>query len=117
MEAFKFAVPFMIIAMILFTACGSASSADGVKNMKTTLVEMKKNVDADDAVKAKKGADELEQSWSKFEDDVKKNNAPAYEMVETPLQTIQAGTKAAKLDKAVLNKAITDLNTALDTIK
>ena len=111
----KAAACMLILMIAVLAACGSSASiSDGSKNMKSTLAELKKNVDAADAAKVKKGAGELEESWEKFEDEVKKKDAALYEKVEGPLHAIEAGAKADKLDAAALNKSITELNAALD---
>jgi uncharacterized lipoprotein NlpE involved in copper resistance len=110
-------VTMAIITMLAIAGCGSNATADGVKNMKAVLVDAQKNIDANDEAKVKKGADDLETNWAKFEDDVKKNNAAAYAQVEDPLGIIQAGAAKSPLDKALLTKAVNDLNAALDTIK
>ncbi len=85
--------------------------------MKETIVELKKSVDAGDASKVKKEYEDLEASWVKFEDDVKKKDAALYGKVEDPLHAIKAGAKAAKVDAASLNKSIADLNSALDQVQ
>jgi predicted component of type VI protein secretion system len=110
-------IPMVILAMLAIAGCGSNATADGVKNMKTVLLDLQKNIDANDEAKVKKGAEDLETNWAKFEDDVKKNNAAAYAQVEDPLGIIKAGSVKSPLDKALLTKAVNDLNAVLDTIK
>lgn len=117
MKKMLMAVPMVILAMLAIAGCGSNATTDGVKNMKTVLVDLQKNIDANDEAKVKKGAADLETNWAKFEDDVKKNNAAAYAVIEDPLGIIQAGAVKSPLDKALLTKAVSDLNTALASIK
>jgi hypothetical protein len=109
-------VPVLAMMIILLTACGSNANSisDGSKKMKDTLVELKKSVDAADSAKAKKGADDLEANWSKFEDNLKSKDAGLYAKIEDPLHLIAAGVKAEKLDAPTLNKSIADLNSLLD---
>lgn len=107
----------VVVMAIILTACGSVSIADASKKMKTTLAQVNQSVTAGDSAKVKAGADGLEEDWAKFEDDVKKKDAALYEKVEDPLHAIKAGGSAAKLDAAALNKAITDLNAALDQVQ
>jgi hypothetical protein len=91
--------------------------ADGVKAMKDTLVQLQKDVDAGDATKVKAAPDKLEESWSKFEDTVKKNQPDVYEKVEEPLGAIKTGATQPTLDKVTLKDQIKQLNDALDQIK
>ncbi len=114
-----------IVAVIaLLSACASdpasdASSgiADGVKSMKTTLAELQKQVDANDAAGVKESAESLEEAWEKFEDGVKEKSAELYEKVETPLHTIEAGAKADAIDTNVLSQAIKELDNALSEVE
>jgi hypothetical protein len=119
MKAMKFVVPTLILTMVLVVGCGKKTSetTDGVKNMKAVIVDLKSNIEADDAAKVKQGAVDLENNWAKFEDGVKVNNAEAYAKIEDPLHLIQAGAEVTPLDKAILIKAADDLNAALDLVK
>jgi hypothetical protein len=117
MRAMKYVMPMLILAMIAITGCGKMSATDGAKKMKAVIVDLKKNIEADDAAKVKQSAKDLEDNWAKFEDGVKENTPDVYEKVEGPLGIIKAGAEAAPLDKAILTKAADDLNTALVLIK
>jgi iron uptake system EfeUOB component EfeO/EfeM len=117
MRAMKFVIPMLILAMFALTGCGKMSAADGAKKMKDVIVDLKKNIEADDAAKVKQNAKDLEDNWAKFEDGVKETNPDAYKQVEDPLGLIETGAGKAPLDKAILIKAADDLNTALDLIK
>jgi hypothetical protein len=110
----KVLAPFLAFMIVSLTACGSNSIADGSKKMKATLIELKTSVAAADTAKVKKGADDLEANWVKFEEAVKAKDAAVYQKIEDPLHAIAAGAIADKLDDTALNKAIVDLNSALD---
>jgi hypothetical protein len=117
MKAMKFVLPMIVLAMIALVGCGKASAVDGAKKMKDVIIDLKKNLVADDAVKVKQSAKDLEDNWAKFEDGVKESNPTAYEQVEGPLGLIKTGAEITPLDKAILTKAADDLNKALDLIK
>lgn len=107
---------FAIACLIFITACGSLSVADGVTQMKATIVDVQKSVDSGDANAAKQAAAELEETWEKFEDQVKKENRQAYDQIETPLHAIQSGAGSATLDKVALKKSLQDLSAALELV-
>ncbi|WP_201008205.1 hypothetical protein [Paenibacillus glycanilyticus] len=107
----------LVLAACSSNSSNSSSTTDGAKKMQDTLTEMQKNVEANDAAKAAKNAEELESSWEKFEDDVKANQADVYGKVEDPLGAIQTGVKEIPLDQAVLKEQIVKLNDALKEIK
>lgn len=117
MKFVKFSVFALVLVFALAACSKTLSPADGAKEMKDTLVQMQKDVDANDAAKAKKGADKLEESWKKFEDNVKKDQADVYEKVEEPLGAIQTGAAQPTLDQATLKDQINKLNDALNQIK
>ena len=83
---------------VLLGGCGKQDNgiSDGVKNMKDVLVDIKAAVDSGDSLKAQTGADQLEEAWSKFEDNVKDKSADLYEKTETPLHAIEAGVKSIR---------------------
>jgi iron uptake system EfeUOB component EfeO/EfeM len=110
----------LLAAAIVLPACGNKSEisvSEGVNNMKAALTDVQAAVDAGDGEKAKASADELEEAWEKFEDNVKKQSKDLYEKVETPLHAIEAGSKSDPLDKDALAKSVTDLSEVLDQIK
>lgn len=118
MKASKALVFFLILALIL-TACSTKASPtmDGAKKMQAALVELQKNIDANDAAKAKANADKLEEAWKTFEDEVKKNQPDIYGKVEDPLGAVQTGAKQSKLDQTTLKDQVNKLNEALQQIK
>ncbi|WJH35975.1 hypothetical protein MJA45_27325 [Paenibacillus aurantius] len=118
MKLAKVFLSLMAVVLVL-AACSSKSGStkDGAKKMQDTLVQMQKNVDAGDTAQIKKNAEELEETWEGFEDDVKKNQADVYGKVEDPLGAIQTGAKQSKPDPAVMKDQITKLNEALKLVK
>jgi len=117
MKFFKFFVLAFALAFALTACTKSTSPTDGAKQMQDTLVQMQKDVDANDAAKTKADADKLEESWEKFEDGVKKNQADVYQKVEEPLGAIQSAAGQTTLDQATLKDQINKLNEALNQIK
>ena len=109
----------LISAVLILSACSSKSNpaVDGAKAMQDTLVEMQKNVEANDAAKTADNAEQLEASWAKFEDGVKESQPELYGKVEDPLGIIQAGAKQETLDQAVLKEQIAKLSEVLKEIK
>lgn len=118
MKASK-ALVFVLVMVLILTACSAKTSPaiDGAKKMQATLVELQKNIDANDAAKAKANADKLEEVWKTFEDEVKKNQPDIYGKVEEPLGAVQTGSKQSQLDKTTLKDQVNKLNEALQQIK
>jgi iron uptake system EfeUOB component EfeO/EfeM len=106
-------VTVFVFAIVLAACGGNNKVAEGAKNMKNVLSDVKSAVDAGDAVKAKSEGAKLEESWAKFEDNVKGKSKEVYDKVETPLHVIEAGVGVDPLDKETLDKAITDLEQVL----
>jgi ABC-type phosphate transport system auxiliary subunit len=92
------------------------SIADGATKMKDTLTQLNTDLSAKDAEKVKADGENLEKSWSKFEDNVKEKDATLYGKVEGPLGIIEAGAKASPLDQATLTKASNDLDAVLTDV-
>jgi iron uptake system EfeUOB component EfeO/EfeM len=112
------AITAALVLTLLLSACGGGNKiADGVKNMKEVLAEVKSSVDAGDAVKAKSDAAKLEEAWASFEDDVKDKSKDLYDKLETPLHVIEAGASVDPLDKDTLNKSIVELDQVLSEIE
>jgi ABC-type phosphate transport system auxiliary subunit len=120
------AVLFAAISLSL-SACGTNTSetpkktttlsiADGATQMKETLKQLNTDLTAKDAGKVKTDSENLEKSWSKFEDNVKEKDQALYGKVEDPLGIIEAGAKASSLDQATLTKASKDLDTVLTDV-
>jgi hypothetical protein len=113
-----FAITATLAQMLLLSACGGGNKiADGAKNMKEVLAEVKSSVDAGDAAKAKSGAVKLEEAWASFEDVVKDKSKDLYDKAETPLHIIEAGASVEPLDKETLNKSIEELDQVLSEIE
>lgn len=83
---------------------------DGATKMRQTLAELKGLVSAGDAAKAQAAAKETDETWEKFEDQVKEQDKALYEKIEDPLHAILAGVKVTPLDKAVLTGQIDQLD-------
>ncbi|MCD9026532.1 hypothetical protein [Cohnella silvisoli] len=114
-----FGITAIIILTLLLSACGGGGNkiADGAKDMKKVLAEVKASVDAGDVEKAKSGAVKLEEAWASFEDEVKDKSKDLYDKAETPLHVIEAGAAVDPLDKETLNKSITELDNVLSEIE
>jgi hypothetical protein len=106
-----------LVLTLLLSACGGNKMAEGAKNMKAVLADVKSSVDAGDAVKAKSSAVKLEEAWASFEDEVKNKSKDLYDKTETPLHIIEAGVSVNPLDKVTLNKSIQELNQVLSDIE
>jgi iron uptake system EfeUOB component EfeO/EfeM len=104
---------------LILAGCSSENSkvSDGVNKMLDTTEELSKAIDSGDQAKVKKVGPQLEDQWSSFEDDVKKDNKDLYEKIETYLDPTIAGSEAATLDKEALgnlNGQLTDALKELD---
>ena len=108
----------MILAIILasvfvLAGCGSTNNkvSDGVNKMLDTTAQLSKAIESGDQAKVKKVGPTLEEQWSSFEDDVKKDNKDLYGKGEKYLDPTIAGSKADTLDKealGTLNNQLTD---------
>lgn len=104
-----------IAGSLLLAGCGSANSkvSDGVNKMLNTTSQLSAAIDSGDQAKVKEVGPKLEDQWSSFEDDVKKDNEGLYEKVEKYLDPTVAGSKAATLDRGALGKLNSQLTDAL----
>jgi iron uptake system EfeUOB component EfeO/EfeM len=100
---------------LLLAGCGSTSSkvSDGVNKMLDTTEQLSKAIDSGDQAKVREVGPKLEDQWSSFEDDVKKDNKGLYEKVEKYLDPTIAGSEAATLDKSALKTLNNHLTDAL----
>ena len=137
MRSKKLIVPVILATSLTLAACGAkeetkkeapktteessnskaVSIADGAKDMKQVLADMKTQLTAKDATKVKDSGEKLEEKWEAFEDSVKDKSPDLYEKVETPLHTIEAGAKIEPLDTKTLDKAATDLDSVLTEVQ
>ncbi|PFO09642.1 hypothetical protein COJ85_01445 [Bacillus sp. AFS076308] len=104
---------------LILAGCSSENSkvSDGVNKMLDTTEELSKAIDSGDQAKVKEVGPQLEDQWSSFEDDVKKDNKDLYEKIEKYLDPTIAGSEAATLDKEALgnlNDQLTDALKELD---
>lgn len=101
-------------SVLLLSGCGSNNNnavSDGVHKMLDTTEQLSKAIDSGDQAKAKKIGPKLEDQWSSFEDEVKKDDKNQYAKVEKYLDPTIAGSQAPTLDKkalATLNDQLTD---------
>ena len=104
---------------LLLAGCSSANSkvSDGVNKMLDTTGQLSKAIDSGDQAKVKEVGPKLEDQWSSFEDDVKKDNKDLYGKVEKYLDPTIAGSKAATLDKNALKSLNNKLTDALKELK
>ena len=117
-----------IVIALTFTGCSSKSAessikqvtqekhisiSEGTQNMRDVLKDMKLKLEAKDEAGAIKVSSKLEENWSTFEDNVKKENKDLYEKVEEPLTSINGGVKIKPLDIKTLTNAINSLDEIL----
>jgi iron uptake system EfeUOB component EfeO/EfeM len=104
---------------LLLAGCSSTNSkvSDGVNKMLDTTEQLSKAIDSGDQAKVKEVGPKLEDQWSSFEDDVKKDNKDLYEKVEKYLDPTIAGSEAATLDKEALSKLNNELTDALKELE
>lgn len=136
MQSKKYVFPILIAASMALSACGTnddqtktddttqteettsqTSIADGAKEMKAEVADLKVQLEANDAEKAKANGENLEEIWESFEDGVKEKDMELYEQVETPLHLIEAGVEVDPLDIDTLNKAADDLDSVLSDVE
>jgi iron uptake system EfeUOB component EfeO/EfeM len=114
----------MILALVLVSVfalagCGSKDSkvSDGVNQMLETTDQLSKAITAGDQEKVKVEGPKLEEQWSSFEDDVKKDNKDLYEKIEKYLDPTIAGSEAENLDKEALGTLNNQLEDALKELE
>lgn len=109
----------ILVTIFALAGCSSTNSkvTDGVSKMLTTTDQLAKAINANDQAKVKKVGPKLEDQWSTFEDDVKKENKALYNKVEKYLDPTVAGSQADSLDKAALGNLNTQLTNALKELK
>ncbi|SDO21609.1 hypothetical protein SAMN05518871_11256 [Psychrobacillus sp. OK028] len=136
MQSKKYVFPIIIAASMALSACGTkdektktddntqteettsqTSIADGAKEMKAEIADLKVRLEENDPKKAKANGENLEEIWESFEDEVKEKDADLYEQVEIPLHLIEAGVEVDPLDKDTLNKAADDLDSVLSDVE
>lgn len=136
MQSKKYVFPIIIAASMALSACGTndeqtktddntqteettsqTSIADGAKEMKAEVADLKVQLEANDTKKAEANGENLEEIWESFEDAVKEKDTDLYEQVETPLHIIEAGVKIDPLDVDTLNKAADDLDSVLSDVE
>ncbi|MDX1807600.1 MAG: hypothetical protein R3267_11300 [Paenisporosarcina sp.] len=136
MKSKKWLFTILLSASVALSACGSEedqsvstgekestdesatlSIAEGAEQMKTEIVDLKEQLNAEDQTKVKENAENLEELWEAFEDDVKDQDAELYEKVETPLHLIEAGAEVEPLDVSTLTQAADDLNDVLTELE
>ena len=100
---------------LILAGCSSDNSkvSDGVTQMLDTTEQLSKAIDSGDQAKVKEVGPQLEDQWSSFEDDVKKDNKESYEKIEKYLDPTIAGSEAATLDKEALGSLNDQLAGAL----
>ncbi|WP_413307194.1 hypothetical protein AA0X95_07200 [Bacillus sp. 1P10SD] len=102
-----------LVSALVLAGCSSTDSkvSDGVNEMLETTGQLSKAIDNGDQAKVKEVGPKLEEQWSSFEDDVKKDNKDLYEKIEKYLDPTIAGSEADTLDKealSTLNDQLTD---------
>jgi iron uptake system EfeUOB component EfeO/EfeM len=110
----------IMLSILVLAGCGSKDNKvnDGVNKMLETTNQLSKAINASDQAKVKEVGPKLEDQWSAFEDDVKKDNKALYGKVEKYLDPTIAGSQAPSLDKkalSTLNNQLTDALKELDS--
>lgn len=113
----KIAAVFISLALIsvfILAGCGTNSKvSDGVHKMLDTTKQLSDAIESGDQAKVKEIGPKLEDQWSTFEDEVKKENKPLYDKVEKYLDPTIAGTEASPLDKQAVSSLNEKLTNAL----
>jgi iron uptake system EfeUOB component EfeO/EfeM len=100
---------------LVLAGCSSTDSkvSDGVNKMLDTTEQLSKAIDSGDQAKVKEVGPKLEDQWSTFEDDVKKDNKDLYQKIEKYLDPTIAGSEASELNKDALSTLNDQLTAAL----
>jgi iron uptake system EfeUOB component EfeO/EfeM len=100
---------------LLIAGCSSNDKmvSAGVNKMLDTTKQLSKAIDSGDQPKVKEVGPKLEDQWSSFEDDVKKDNKDLYEKIEKFLDPTIAGSEASELNEDALNTLNDQLTDAL----
>lgn len=108
-----------IASSLVLVGCSSTNSKveNGVSKMIHTSNQLAKAIDANDHAEVKKVGPKLEDQWSSFEDDVKKDNQDLYNKVEQYLDPTVAGSQADTFDKNALGKLNRNLSNVLKELK
>ena len=104
---------------LILAGCSSTNSkvSEGVNNMLDTTGQLSKAINSGDQAKVKEVGPKLEDQWSSFEDDVKKDDKELYEKIEKYLDPTIAGSQAATLDKEALGTLNSQLTDALKELE
>lgn len=102
-------------SILVLTGCGSNNSkvSEGVNKMLDTTGQLSKAIDSGNQAKVKEVGPKLEDQWSTFEDDVKKDNKDLYAKIEKYLDPTIAGSEASSLNKDALSTLNNQLTNAL----
>jgi iron uptake system EfeUOB component EfeO/EfeM len=108
-----------LVSVFALAGCGTKDSkvSDGVNQMLETTDQLSKAITAGDQEKVKEVGPKLEEQWSSFEDDVKKDNKDLYEKIEKYLDPTIAGSEAENLDKEALGTLNNQLEDALKELE
>jgi iron uptake system EfeUOB component EfeO/EfeM len=109
----------VLLSIFVLAGCGTKDNkvSDGVNNMLETTTQLTKAINAGDQAKVKEVGPKLEEQWSAFEDDVKKDNKSLYGKIEKYLDPTIAGSQAASLDKEALSTLNNQLTDALKELE
>lgn len=114
----------LLSSVLLFTlviaGCGTSNQSSDIKagttQMLSVTTDLKAAIDSGDEAKVKALGPKLEDTWSPFEDNVKKKYPDLYKKVEDYLDPTIAGAKASPLDKQALGKLNEELTQALNEL-
>jgi iron uptake system EfeUOB component EfeO/EfeM len=119
MKKLTFILSTMVLGSgFMMAGCSSTDSkvSEGVKEMLDTTEQLAKAIESGDQATVKEVGPKLEDQWSSFEDDVKKDNENLYEKIEKYLDPTIAGSEAPSLDKEALSTLNGELTNALNEL-
>lgn len=107
-----------LVGVLALTGCGSNDSkvTEGVNEMLATTEDLSQAIKSEDEAKVKEIGPKLEEQWSSFEDDVKKDNEELYEKIEKYLDPTIAGSEAETLESEALTTLNNELTAALEEL-
>lgn len=115
-------------AVLLMSACGTETTkqvtheketlsiSEGTEKMLHIVGEMEEGLTDKNPDTVIEEADELDEVWEEFEDQVKEKSKDLYDEAEKPLGIIKAGVQITPFDEKTLGEAIEDLESVLKEV-
>lgn len=120
MKLSRILVVLALILTFVIAGCGTSNQSSDIKagtaQMLSVTADLKAAIDSGDEAKVKALGPKLEDTWSPFEDNVKKKYPDLYKKVEDYLDPTIAGAKATPLDKQALGKLNGEMTQALSEL-